>query len=245
MVQHPLKLLAATQQPTNEPHKLLIGHECATIILSSFVDEILVPKCTAAIQYFIVPCLSQWPNFPFLHLLQYLHETIIGMSTITTSDQEFPVRQQRIQQIFGSPYCFEAFLLLDELHQSQIDTNIALVKSYIQVIARFSNNLRRLEQRSTQSVFQHMDIDGTEDYDSDDDDSPSETIPADVRDCLLNVIALLNVEKRVNIIVEHNDCFLEEYLTMHSLCKICHNLMLYQRTAFLEYRYVEIIGYTQ
>lgn len=234
MVQHPLKLLTATHRPSTDTQASLIGQECATIILSSFVDEILVPACTPAIRFFVIPCLSRWPAFPFLHLLQHLHESLGADGGAK--------QRQRTEQVFGSSPCFESVLLLDELHQSHIDGDIALVKHYIRIIGRFSNNLRRLEQRSRQSIFQHMDTDGTEDYDSDDDDSPPASynpytaILADERDCLLNAITMLNADKRVRIIVEHNDCFLDDDGTMHSLCRICHNLMLYHRAAVREYR---------
>lgn len=238
MVQHPLKLLTATHRPSTDTQASLIGQECATIILSSFVDEILVPACTPAIRFFVIPCLSRWPAFPFLHLLQHLHESIGEQSRPDASAKQ----RQRTEQVFASSPCFESVLLLDELHQSHIDGDIALVKHYIRIIGRFSNNLRRLEQRSRQSIFQHMDTDGTEDYDSDDDDSPPASynqytaILADERDCLLNAITMLNADKRVRIIVEHNDCFLDDDGTMHSLCRICHNLMLYHRAAVREYR---------
>lgn len=239
MVQHPLKLLAATHQLATDTQKLLIGHECATIILSSFVDEILVPKCTPAIRFFIIPCLANWPAFPFLHLLHYLHEAIAGEQSLAEDSVK---QRQHTDHVFASSYCFESVLLLDELHQTHIDGDITLAKHYIRIIGRFSNNLRRLEQRSRQSIFQHMDTDGTDDYDSDDDDSPPESYnqymstSADERECLLNAITLLNADKRVRIIAEHNDCFLDDYGTMHSLCKICHNLMLYHRVAVREYR---------
>lgn len=232
MVQHPLKLLAA--KPANELHDTIISHECATIILSSFVDEILIPKSLPAIRYFVVPSLSTWTAFPFQDLLQYLYD-----STIERTNSIIEVnQQQRIEQIFTSPYCFEAFLLLDTLHQSQIHSDIRLVKCYIRVIGRFSDNWRHLEQRTAPSIFHHMDTDITEDYDSDDDDSPTELIAVDVRECLLSAIQLVNADKRVDIIVERNDCFLDDESTIHSLCKICHNLMLYHRMAVLEYRYV-------
>lgn len=82
-----------------------------------------------------------------------------------------------------------------------------------------------------------MEIEADDIIDSDEEDERKvETISSDERDCLFEVITMLNDEKRVEIILDNIDGYLDNVQVLYSLCKICHNLMLYHRTAVFEFR---------
>lgn len=260
MIQHPLHLLSAGDD-------LVVSADCATLILSSFVAEILVPEFTAPIQLFILPCLAQQSDFPFFHLLQYLsdlvhyHEMIINNEQTSihqsTNDRlHHPYQQQHhhqmagiaghniinLKKLFNSSYLFKSILLLDQMSLEQIDKNDNCVRNYIKVLGLLSNNIRKLQHRSKQSIFRQedyaMEVDPDDDFDSDDEEQQhKETISTVERECLQDVITLLNAPERAHLILDHNDDYLDDVSVLYSLCKICHNLMLYHRAAVFEYRY--------
>lgn len=254
MIQHPLHLLSAGDD-------LVVSADCATLILSSFVAEILVPEYTAPIQLFILPCLAQRRDFPFFHLLQYLsdlvhnHEMLINNEHQSTNDRlhhphhhhhhQMTVAGHNINnlnKLFNSSYLFKSILLLDQMCFEQMDKNDNCVRNYIKVLGRLSNNIRKLQHRSKQSIFRQedyaMEVDPDDDFDSDDEEQRhKETISTVERECLQDVITLLNTPERSHLILDHNDDYLDDVSVLYSLCKICHNLMLYHRAAVFEYRY--------
>lgn len=259
MIRHPLHLLSAGDD-------LVVSVDCATLILSSFVAEILVPEYTAPIQFFILPCLAQRSDFPFFHLLQYLsdlvdnHEIIINNEQASihqsTNDRLHHPHQHHhhqmtiaghninnLNQLFNSSYLFKSILMLDQMSLEQMDKNDNCVRNYIKVLGKLSNNIRKLQHRSKQSIFRQedyaMEVDPDDDFDSDDEEQRyKETISTIERECLQDVITLLNAPERAQLILGHNDDYLKDVSVLYSLCKICHNLMLYHRVAVFEYRYI-------
>lgn len=266
MIQHPLRLISSElpgsrsttsdidcSADTAEATPLLISNECATLILSSFVDEILVPEYTKPIRLFVIPCLANNVEFPFLHLLHYLSDLIKtlnaqpiidyvpGDSSGTIQRHHHP-HHKSCDHVFRSSYVFHSFLTLDQLHLDRIKSDSAWVSDYINVLGSLSENIRKLQQRSSHSAFRQygidMDADADDDFDSDDEDERKiETILPIERDCLFEVITRLNDEKRVELVLENIDNYLEDVHVLYSLCKICHNLMLYHRTAVFEFRF--------
>lgn len=235
---------------------LTISQECVTLILSSFVEEILIPEYTKSIQLFIIPCLANDPEFPFPYLLQFFNDLMMqdAINTATfvsvqqnsefsaLSESSNPVSQKNskfIEKVFDSPFTFHSFLTLDRLYLELIKRNITWIRNYINVLGYLSENIRKLPQRSSHSLFKQYDveIEADDDIDSEEEtDHKTESISCTERDCLIEAITFLNDEKRVDLILDNIENNLEDVQVLHSLCKICHNLMLYHRTALFEFR---------
>lgn len=54
--------------------------------------------------------------------------------------------------------------------------------------------------------------------------------------CLLESIEFLNEIQRVQFIVKSLENYLQDEQLLNALCEICHNLMIYNRMAILEYK---------
>lgn len=262
MIQHPLKLLTTNRSiaKQNDPSPTIISTDCVNLVISSFVEEILVPAYSPPIQLFIVPCLANNINFPFFYLQQYFGE-IVTRSNRLHSDQLSGEEQQRnandnimkLAQCFNSSFLFNSFMQFDQLHLEQLTNNVQYVRDYIRVLAKMSNNIRKLPRRSAVTIFRQNDDEMMDDDDDDaDSDSDSndnrratgfggggrkrEPITIEERECLLEVINMLNDQRRAQLIVDNIDAFLDDSEILSSLCKICHNLMLYHRLAIFEYK---------
>lgn len=248
LIQHPLRLIIANNEQAPKQSQCvpssLISKECANLILSSFVEEILVPKYSKTIQLFVIPCLANSLEFPFPHLLQYLSNLIVQEYTdqpdTRTTPQIYECSISNISdRVFDSTFLFHSFLTLDLLYLDRI-SNAVWSRNYINVLGKLAENIRKLQQRSSHSLFKQydMDFEGCDDIVSDEDeDTKIDTISSAERDCLLEAITQLNQQKRVDLILDNIDNYLEDVQMLYSLCKICHNLMLYHRTAVFEYRY--------
>lgn len=270
MIQHPLRLMSTVtknssnvaenpldtrcQQPAS-----LISAECATLILSSFVEEILVPEYTKPIRLFVIPCLANSVEFPFLHLLQYLSDSIVHEYACESSSAsaqqtiEYTISGDNLHshlaarnhlmtgdKIFRSSYLFHSFLTLGQLNLDRINDNAIWIRNYINVLGKLSENIRKLQQRTQHSLFRQydMEIEAEDETDSDEEgERRIETISSIERDCLFEAITLLNEQQRVDLILKNIDNHLDDDQLLYSLCKTCHNLMLYHRTAVFEFRY--------
>lgn len=265
MLQHPLRLMSNTQRSdtantTNDlaatPSAMpLISEECVQLILSSFVDEILVPEYTKPIQLFVIPCLANNAEFPYTHLLHYLSALIKSERIAEHNHQQQQrssgsvlahsnsARQQikAIDRVFSSSYVFHSFLTLNRLHLERIRNNPAWVGEYINVLGSLSGNIRKLQQRSANLLLRQYDMEFEADDDSDTDEEIDRTIQlisTTERDCLTEVISQMNDEKHVEVMLDNIDNYLDDVQVLYSLCKICHNLMLYHRTAVFDFQYV-------
>lgn len=228
--------------------EMMISKECITLILSSFVEEILIPEYTKPIQLFVIPCLATDPEFPFPHLLQFLNDLITKDSLDTAActsiqpDSEFyeSEKSRNVDNLLNSPFAFHSCLILDQSHLQRIKNDSVLARNYINVLGCLSENIRKLQQRSSHSLLKQydMDIEADEDIDSDDEsDHKIELISSSERQCLIEAITFLNDQKRVELILDNIEINLDEVNILYSLCKICHNLMLYHRSAVFEFRY--------
>lgn len=266
MIKHPLKLLTtnlSNAAPTaSDPYPVpTISAECANLVISSFVEEILVPSYTPPIQLFVIPCLASNSQFPFHYLLKYFNEVINQSNDVTlastsgrdhySDDDQLAIDQHRLRtemrlKCFESSFLVNAFVQFDRLHLRSLADNEVIMRDYIRVLAQLSNNVRKLPRRSAISIFRRNDDDA-----SAEDSSDSESEPSDARrrprgpdpigenevNCLLDVIAALNDEERATIIVSSTDGpLVDDIAVLYSLSKICHNLMLYHRSAIFDYK---------
>lgn len=268
MIQHPLRLLMAAEPILAQSNQVdnvigtVVSQNCATLILSSFVEEILVPEYTPPIQLFILPCIANNMEFPFFHLLQYLSDLIVDdcmlsahqsgeqppIAEYQTSQDHFADDSQQtdaIDKLFSSSFLLKSLLTLDQLHFERMHANIGFVRRYIKILGKLSNNIRKLPHRlQSVSVFRQSDVGVDREDDDDDSDnedsqritSGNDSISPMERECLLEVIYLLNEDKRAHLIVDHYENYLDNFEVLHSLCRICHNFMLYHRSAIFEYR---------
>lgn len=262
MIQHPLRLMSTVNKASTDGQSQrnlqCISKECVTLILSSFVEDILVPAYTKPIQLFVIPCLANSVEFPFSHLLQYLSDLIVQVyadqiisgpaqqndeySNITDSSASNSVTRQNLRTInavFNSSFVFHSFLTLDHFHLDSIKCNPIWARNYIIILGSLSENIRKLHQRSSHSLFKQydMEVEADDDIDSDEEeDHKIESISITERDCLLEAITLLNDQERVELILDNVDNYLDDVQVLYSLCKICHNLMLYHRKAVFELR---------
>lgn len=270
MIQHPLKLLTTNLTTTsNESYPTTtIGSDCVNLVISSFVEEILAPVYTPPIQLFIVPCLAKNVDFPFLYLQKYFSEVITksnsflyasasmgghGSNSATIEDlrnitDDMKEVAQAPAQCFDSSYLVNAFIKLDCMHLEGVGASSLYARDYIRVLAKLSNNIRKLPRRSAVSIFRRSDddvVDGDSDSDSDSDSNDTrrrsgtgryDAITADERDCLLEVIQALNDDERALFIVKSAVALVDDAEVLYSLSRICHNLMLYHRSAIFDYK---------
>lgn len=265
MIQHPLKLLTTNLTTTSSESypTTTIGSDCVNLVISSFVEEILAPVYTPPIQLFIVPCLAKNADFPFLYLQKYFSEVITNSNnfmyaSLTLGGQgsggidehrnitdDMKEVAQAPAQCFDSSYLVNAFLKLDCLHLERVGSSLLYARDYIRVLAKLSNNIRKLPRRSAVSIFRQSDDEIADDGSDSDSDPESndtrrragyDTITPDERDCLLDVIQALNDDKRAQLVVNSAVALVDDAEVLHSLSKICHNLMLYHRSAIFDYK---------
>lgn len=265
MIKHPLKLLTTNLSINSKyPYPVpTISSDCANLVISSFVDEILIPNYTPSIQFFVIPCLASCEQFPFLYLLKYFNELIDQsndiIALITSSrdqyndDEQYTVEKSKIHlemklKCFESTFMVNAFIQFDRLHLKYLTQNEIYMRDYIRALAQMSNNIRKLPRRSTISIFRQNNDDGSDDHSSDSDSDSNDsrrrnrlgkidTITENEINCLLDVITALNDDERANVIVNSTKGALgEDPIILYSLGKICHNLMLYHRMAIFDYK---------
>lgn len=239
MIVHPLKLLNSCTGT------------CSQLILSSFIEQIISPEFSEPIKSFVLPCLANDLQFPFLHFINYLDETISNVEAmdvdqsqqqqqdhVTSLNVKMIKKTSQYNQMYSSSFLLNALLTLDQLHFDKLN-DVKCLTSYIRIIASMSSNLNRLPRKENASGTSLPRSADSSDSDSDDD---KEMI--DVSNCtygeteiLLDVVARLNDMNRARLIVDNlENNFLDNPEVLHCLCKICHHLMLYNRSAIFEYK---------
>lgn len=271
MIRHPLKLLQQIDSTT--PSIASLNTELANLIVTSFIEEILVPAYTPAVQLFLIPCLANNRDFPFLYLIKRMNDFIsdnceeftatafvsggesslastssTSTSTAATSSASMlyisSPTDGHFEYIFDSSFLLNALLKLDNLHFEPMKQASQFLFWYIRILARLSNTIRKLPRSSAALTYRLSD----DEYDVDDYDSDSSTkdnrrlgsnadeITRQEHDVLTEAISLLNDQRRASLIVDNTAMFLSNADVLHSLCKICHNLMLHHRSAIYEYK---------
>lgn len=254
MIQHPLKLL----RPLDDASNALAAPsntELAKLIVSSFIQEILVPPYSTSVQWFLIPCLANNTDFPFLYLIQFMGELIASEESATEAyDADTATASSTaigspcsndsgLFSIFDSSYLLNALLKLDSIHFDQMRQNKQTLCYYIRIIARLSCNIRKLPRSSSALAYRLREDDGdVDDYDSDDSSvgdwsgARSDSIGRQEHDILVEAIGSLNEQRRAVLIVDNIASHMDVSEILHSLCRVCHNLMLYHRNAIFEYK---------
>lgn len=192
---------------------------CSMLILSSFTEQILAPPFTEPIRFFIVPCLAAYDRFPYLYLVKYLASVLTTESSVNNS-------------LMSSSFLLNGFMKLDRLHLEKVAT-VEYLGDYIRIISALSTNLNKLPRSVDVTVFKN---DESSDSDSDDKEMAdlSETVE---RETLLEVVNMLNEPACARMIVDAvEQLYLDDVDILHSLCKICHQLMMYNRSAIFDHR---------
>lgn len=207
-------------------------------ILRSFTDTMLTSP-TEPIQYLLLPYLSSWPGLPFAAIVE-------GLCGITELD---------------SPFLLYGLLKLTTRDQvGKLDEG--LITTYLDVVAQLVPCVLRLPRKSAPHSFtfaQPNDDDGgpadERDADEDDDsvvddDSGDEKMDMDsnvttasaAEKCILReIVAMLNEAEFVDQVMLMVDRNVENGQFLNSLCRICHVLMVYNRSAMYEYRLVFLL----
>lgn len=247
MIVHPLKLINSCTG-------------CSQQILGSFIEQIIAPEFSDPIKSFVLPCLANDPQFPFLHFIQYLGKTIYNNNNDESSGNSQMETDQMsatshstapaitntsctvANDLYTSPFLLYALLCLDRLHLDRL-AEIEYLAAYIRIIASMSANLNRLPRRSNRPGAVMLKSEDSSDSDSDDERTGyvlvTENCSQMEQECLLDIVARLNDMTRARLIVENIELhFLDDPEVLHCLCKICHHLMLYNRSAIIEYKCV-------
>lgn len=195
---------------------------CSKLILSSFTEQILAPPFTEPIRLFIIPCLAAYERFPYLHLVKYLASVLTVESFISSVGNS----------VLSSSFLLNGFMKLDHLHLDKIAT-VEYLGDYIRIVSALSSNLNKLPRSVDVTVFKN---DESSDSDSDDKEMAdlSETVE---RETLLEVVNMLNEPACARMIVDAvQRLYLDDAEILHSLCKICHQLMMYNRSAIFDHK---------
>lgn len=201
---------------------------CSKLILSSFTEQILAPIHSDPIKYFVIPCLVNHSTFPYLFLLKYLVEEICNSNANGQSNA-----QSNDGNIMTS-FLLNAFLKLDQIHLNEI-YNAEYLADYIRIISSLATNINKLPRKTDRTVFRNEDS-----SDSDTDDHHKIDMESmEEMECLLEIVKMLNEQIRAQLIVDNvEEMFLENPIVLHALCKICHYLMMYHRSAIFDYKQV-------
>lgn len=242
MIVHPLKLVDSCTG-------------CSRFILISFVEQILMPSFSDPIRSFVLPCLAIDPNFPFLHLIQFLLSVVSQRPAAPTDnnmdtdqaplDDTNTTEEELSKKFTGSAFLLNSLLTLDVNRQQQellVPQNLAI---YIRVVAAMSINLNRMpaskvaRHRGNQSGREDGGVSSGSDSD---EEEPMVTeggrwATALEENVLLEVVDQLNETNRTQLICESVEThFLGEPDVLHALCQICHYLMLFNRAAGKDYK---------
>lgn len=128
-----------------------------------------------------------------------------------------------------------------------------LVSPFLAVVAKLSPCIWRLPRRNVSGMpFAHTAVDDedAENGDDDSDDEGGHRMEVDVlgsglrleRETLREIVVLLNEAALTDRIMEAVDEHLENLTFLNHLCRICHVLMVHNRSAVYEYRLVFLLS---
>lgn len=238
MLERPLKLVNAFSADPSFDSK----------ILSSFTIEILTKDFNSTISNFVVPSLgAQNDSFPFIKLIRLLHDIHMEaarkregfpMEQLVNNNNHSEVSQSQ-KNISFNGYLLHSILKLDVKFLDEV-INQNCLSQYVIVVGAMIRNISRLPKPSQYVTFSNYDDDDAiqemSDSGEDSHDEDVEMQPHFERLILSETIVLLNEQTRVGKIVRNIDGLLYIPEVVHSLCRIAHNLMIYNRIAINEYR---------
>jgi hypothetical protein len=233
MIVRPLKLVNSFEADSSFDSK----------ILSSFIIEILTKDFSDTISNFIVPSLGSQCDFPFIKLLRFLYETHMQSLHCSESDDAMENNNCREVSQYHKKVKFNGYLLYSILKLDAKFLDDVISQNYLShfliVIGAMIGHISRLPKPNQYMGFSNFDEDESENFsDSDEDDNgeDEDMQPQLERLILSETIVLLNEQNRVGKIVKSIDGLLCRTEVVHSLCVICHNLMIYNKAAINEYR---------
>lgn len=213
---------------------------------NSFAKFILKPEFSESIRNYILPSLAKCDDFPFESLINCLGEKLL-----IKEDEKMEIdgtendRTEFIKFDYFTPFLLNSIFLLDENSLGKLNANHQLLGDYIKIISQISTKILQLPkytlkllQNDKEDNHHHNHHD--DDY-SDDSDCEESTpnLPPNLnkieQDALLEIVYSLNYGKRVKIICENIQYFLKDPEILYSMCKLCHNLMVYNKNAILYY----------
>lgn len=168
---------------------------------------------------------------------------------------------QFVSTLFGTFYIqIVCVLLSGSLHAK------SLLGDYIKVIAEVSPKILQLPKSSLKHNSHHQryhphasdetssDDDSDEEEEEEDDRNKRNLQSMDTMDAvflaplsviekqsLLDCVERLNESDRVHCILDHIEEYLKDVDVLYGLCEICHNLMIYNKMAMFEYKYVQLL----
>uniref|UniRef100_A0A1B0FE55 Ubiquitin-protein ligase E3C n=1 Tax=Glossina morsitans morsitans TaxID=37546 RepID=A0A1B0FE55_GLOMM len=160
--------------------------------------------------------------------------------------------------------CFllHSLLILDRKHLKSLHAK-SLLGDYIKIIGHVSPMILRLPKCSLKRISHHAnDIEDSSTEESDDEESIStnqRTLQAmDVvntstintallteseKQNLLKCVEMLNDNQRVQTIADNIENYLKDDGVLQGLCEICHNLMIYNKTAIFDYKLLYTLAF--
>ncbi|XP_055923583.1 ubiquitin-protein ligase E3C [Eupeodes corollae] len=244
------------------------GFRYGKVICQSFNEHILSKSFSDPIRNYILPCLAEQPEFPFKDILRSLEPLIPVATLLEGGVDKMQVDGDDRDRDDGNPI-FSSFLLnsILILDRNQLDTlkENNILNGYIKVISEVSPKILVLPKSSIKST--HLSS-GHNAYDEDDEDEEEDDEEDELesqsasrmsidpgkdsiqtgltvieRNCLLEVIELLNDSKRVHIIVDNIEHFINDADVLYALCKTCHNMMIYNKNAIFDYKLLYTLAF--
>ncbi|EDW74671.1 uncharacterized protein Dwil_GK15782 [Drosophila willistoni] len=157
-----------------------------------FIKDILSMPYTDPIRYFVLPCLAEWPEFPFGLLMRslfvLLEECSLGSASASldvassrrsflfSTAQQGQNLSQSIRETFLSSYLLNSLLILDRRQLAGLQQSSLLIV-YVRLISEMMPNILQLPKSTLRNhaSAQHRHVDT--DDESDDDSDDGETLP--------------------------------------------------------------------
>jgi hypothetical protein len=226
MLKRPLKLVNSLDVDENFDSK----------ILASFIRNILAKESNNTIIYFILPSLAEDESFPFMKLINFLHNVHLKRDIADNNNQGEST--ELFKSVKFNCYLLYSLLHLDAIFLDEIIRHNKL-EQYLVVIGSMIGCVSRLPKISEYSQFSNYDENDSsndETSDSDDDQNDEEMQLQMERLILVNIVKALNEKNRVRKIVNSIDSILEYPNVIHFVCMIAHSLMIYNRNALSDYK---------
>lgn len=91
-----------------------------------------------------------------------------------------------------------------------------------------SYNISKLPKKSLEPIK----IDDSSDSESDENHI---SLSSSERDCLAEIMKMMKETKRITYIVDQTENLLDDPVSIHCICQICHDIMTHNKQAVYEY----------
>lgn len=207
------------------------------LILQEFCNNILSPKLSSSIKMFIIPALAEFPEFPFVQLINYINQSGIE----PTFSLLFSILSLESKQ--ASKYSNYFITIIVRFNKKYINyaffINTVFSKfkttpiSYLQILASMSSTIIPAEIITDE----HME-------DMEDSDSEYNTNMLDLEDgdTLQECIDMLNEQQHVYRILQILDQG-QDLTILQPLCELCHNLLIHNKLATHKYKLLYMLAF--